>query len=237
MRKLDRLLITLIIVSVLSAYFVSAQPMGVEEISVGASQRYNDTTTPTAVFAQAGNVTELSINATAVTKSWQGYYGNVTGTIILADSSGNNFYNWNVSTPSGEVYASRVNNVQWTGISCANAGNVSAEETYLGQSATDPDSVSNTFAVTTHPAFNVGTTSISSCPSTQAFDSTGGPGTGFWQVLLADTSNNIVYTTIIDNVIANGFNNLPWHFQLLVGENGKVGNEAPTPYYFYVELV
>ena len=31
---------------------------------------------------------ELNIDATAITKAWQGYFGNITGTISLGDSSG-----------------------------------------------------------------------------------------------------------------------------------------------------
>jgi hypothetical protein len=96
--------------------------------------------------------------------------------------------------------------------------------------------VSNTYTLTSHPDFLVGSRNMTSCASTHAYDSTGDQGTGFWQVLLKDSSDYIVYSTIIDDSVQSGFNNRPWHFELLVGENGKAGNEATTPYYFYVEL-
>ena len=226
----------LLAAGLLLAATVYAQPLGVSDVSVEGSSRYNDTTTPTAVNAQAGNVTELSINATAVTRSWQGFYGNITGTIILADASGANFYDWNVSTPTGQVYASRNDSVTWDGIDCTNATGITAEETYLGQDSTDPDSVTQTFAATNHPQFFVGSEEIDGCPTTQAYDDSGSQGGSFWQVLLSDTTANIVYTTIIEDTSPAGFDGRPWHFQLLVGENGQPGNEAPTPYYFYVEL-
>ena len=35
--------------------------------------------TPTTIYAWAGNVTELSLNASKITAAWQGYYGNVSG--------------------------------------------------------------------------------------------------------------------------------------------------------------
>lgn len=236
MKGLDRIFLVLAIVTVLSSFYASAQPFGVTDISEGASSRYSSSATPTQVNAQAGNVTELSINATAVTTSWQGYYGNITGNIILADASGNNFYNWSITQPSGEVYASRNDSITWTGINCSQAADVATEEAYLGQQATDPDSVSNTFVLTTHPAFFVGAKNMTGCYSTHAYDSTGGQGTGFWQVLLTDTQGYTVYTSVIDSSVQTGFNNRPWQFELLVGENGKVGNEGITPYYFYVEL-
>jgi hypothetical protein len=76
---------------------------------------------------------------------------------------------------------------------------------------------------------------MTGCYSTKAYNSAGEQGTGFWQVLLNDETNS-VYTTILDDSPETGFNSQDWDFQLLVGENGKVGNEAVTPYYFYVEL-
>jgi hypothetical protein len=237
MKGIEKMIVLMAILGLATAVFVHAAPTGVDEISVGESSRFNTSvTTPTQVFAQAGNVTELSINATGVTTSWQGYYGNVTGTLVLADSSGNNFYDWNVSIPSGEVYASRNDTVTWTAINCTNTTEVSQEETYLGQTATDPDSVTNTYSLTSHPSFLVGTANMTGCYSTHAYDNESGQATGFWQVLLSDTAEHTVYTTILDSSVLTGFNNRPWNFELLVGENGKAGNEGTTPYYFYVEL-
>lgn len=237
MKKISTIILMTTLFVMLYAVAVSAQPYGADQIGEIGSDRSNVTnTTPSAINAQAGNVTELEINASAITSSWAGYYGNITGTIILADSQGNNFYDWNMSNPGGEVYAARVNNVDWTTINCTNSSEISAEETYLGQSASDGDSVSTTYASTAHPAFYIGTANTVSCPSTHAYDSTGDQGTGFWQVLLSDGSSNTVYSTIIDGTVQTGFNNRDWHFELLVGENGKTGSEALTPYYFYVEL-
>ncbi len=231
---LEKTAVMLALAGILSIGIAAAQPLGVDDITPGASSRFNDTVTPTAVDAQAGNVTELSISGISVTSSWQGFYGNITGSIILADASGNNFYDWNVSTPTGQVYASRNDSVTWDGIDCTDATGIEAEETFLGQNSSDPDSVTNTYTETNHPAFQVGTASIESCPTTQAYSSGGTQDNQFWQVLLSDTSANTVYTTIIEDTSPEGFNDQPWHFQLLVGENGN--EPGTTPYYFYLEL-
>ena len=227
----------MLITALLSVSAVLAQPTGAENVEALNSTRYNVSAgggTPPSVEAQAGNVTQLELNGTAITTSWQGFYGNVSGTLILADSQGNQFYNWSgIASPSGEVYASRSDSVTWASIDCTNSTQVASEETYLGQSATDPDSVTNTYSVTSHPWFLVGSTNATGCPSTKAYDSSGAQGTDFWQVLLNDGTNQ-VYSTIMSS--AAGFDWNPWDFQLLVGENGKPGNEATTPYYFYVEL-
>lgn len=234
MQRKYGMVILAIVVGLLSIGVVSAQPIGAEDAIVVNSTRYNTSLiSPSQVNAQAGNVTELTINASGVTTSWQGYYGNVTGSLILADSQGNNFYDWNVSSPSGEIYASRSSSVTWASINCSNTTAVTTEETYLGQSASDPDSVSNTYSLTSHPAFLVGSRNMTNCSSTHAYDSTGDQGTDFWQVLLNDGPNT-VYSTIMS--AGTGFNSLDWDFELLVGENGKAGNEGATPYYFYVEL-
>jgi hypothetical protein len=140
-----------------------------------------------------------------------------------------------MSSPSGEVYASRSNAVTWANINCSNATTIATETSALGQSGADPDSVANTFTDTLHPWFLVGSRNMTGCYSTQAYNNVSAKGTGFWQVLLNDNTNT-VYTTVLDAAPETGFNNQPWDFQLLVGENGKPGQEAVTPYYFYVEL-
>ena len=219
---------------ILATGFVVAQPIGVDNITAETSSRYNDTSTPVAIEAQAGNVTELSIVGLSVTRNWQGFYGNITGSIILADSAGNNFYDWNVSTPTGQVYASRNNSVSWTSVGCALPADITAEELFLGHDDTAPDSVTNTFAASDHPSFLVGGTSITedACPSTQAYDSTGGQNNAFYQVLL-NAGGDLIYTTVIEDTTPSGFNEQPWHFQLLVGEPGT---GSTTSYYFYLEL-
>jgi hypothetical protein len=228
-----RTIIVVALLIILTAGFAAAQPLGVEDVTVGDSSRYDDTTTPEQVDAQAGNVTELTLHGLSVTRSWQGFYGNITGTIILADASKNNFYDWNVSTPTGQVYASRNNAVSWTNMNCSNATHIGLEETALGQQPSDPDSVSQTFTDTNHPAFEVAATELLGCPTTQAYNASGEKGNAFWQVLI-NAETDTIYTTIIEDTTPQGFDGNPWHFQLLVGENGRIA--GTTTYYFYLEL-
>lgn len=225
-----------LMVGLMSLYAVTAAPNGADTVTqVDSSRAPVDSTSDQSVPAMAGNVTQLEIIGTAITTSWQGFYGNVTGSLVLADAGGNNMYNWSLTSPSGEVYASRSNAVTWANIDCSSADNITAEESALGQNAADPDSVSNTYTSIGHPGFDVGSATVNNCPSTQAFNSGGTAGTGFWQVLLNDETNT-VYATVLDAAPDTGFDGNDWDFELLVGENGKAGNEAATPYYFYVEL-
>ena len=229
-------LMLLTLLTILGIGFATAQPIGVDNITVETSSRFNDTVAPTEIQAQAGNVTELSITGISVTRYWQGFYGNITGTIILADSTGNNFYDWNVSTPTGQVYASRNDSITWSSVNCAVAGDITTEESFLGHQSSAPDSITNTFTSTTHPSILVGSNTIDNCFATQAYDSTGEQNNAFHQILL-NGGGDMIYTTIIENTTTAGFNNVPWHFQLLVGEPGAGANATTTtPYYFYLEL-
>jgi hypothetical protein len=191
---------------------------------------------PQAVDAQGGNVTEININALTVTTSWQGYYGDVTGTVILQDANNNTFYNWSLTSYSGRVFATRSSTITWSAVNCTNATARATEETYLGQTSADSDSVTNTYNLTTHPSFQVGSVDINadSCFSTFGYVDNASQSTNFAMVLL-QSGANIIYTTLT-NQSTNGFNGEEHDFQLLVGENEKSGNQGVTTYYFWTEF-
>jgi hypothetical protein len=229
--------LALLLVMSFAATLVAADPNSAQSLTqVSSTKRDLSTLPPSTVGAQGGNVTELNIQALTITQSWQGYYGNVTGTVSLQDGNNNTFYNWSSASPSGEIYATRNASVSWTSVNCTNSSQRTSEETYLGQSATDADSVSNTFTTGSHPAFSVGSNSIlaSSCYRTYGYANNQSQSSNFVMVML-NNAHNVIYTTII-NDSATGFNGKAYDFELLVGENEKAGNIGATPYYFFVEL-
>jgi len=222
----------------LAALALADQPTGVNSVTVVKSERANLSQAPQSTQAAAGNVTELSITATAITTGWQGFFGNITGSITLEDASGNVFYNWSgLGSISGEVYASRDNAVTWSTVNCSNSTTISNENAFLGKASSDPDSVTNTFSATSHPSFLVGTINITanSCPSTNAFSGGSQVSNRFYQVLLQDGDGDVIYTTLIDQDQV-GFDSKQYDFELLVGENGNATSQATTTYYFYIEL-
>lgn len=103
--------------------------------------------------ALAGNVTELYINAWSITRSWQGYFGNITGTIVLADQSNNTLYDWSNTNPNGRIYATRNSgDVAWANVRCANATELNEQEMQVAGTFTpdrygvySPDSPNLTF--------------------------------------------------------------------------------------------
>jgi hypothetical protein len=143
------------------------------------------------------------------------------------------FYNWSgLNSLSGEVFASASGAVDWGTIACTDATAISDLETALGISATDADRIENTYTSNAHPAFAVGGTPLSGCNSTNAYVSSALDPSSFYQVLLADGSANVVYTTLINESLT-GFDSAAHDFQLLVGESDAVGS---TDLYFYIEL-
>ena len=100
------------------------------------------------------------------------------------------------------------------------------------------DSLNRTFNMTTHKSFYAGTNQIaaSSCPSVALYinDTVQTPAEDatFQEVLLMDSSESMVYVSILEDEIY-GFDYQPYDFQMIVAENEFDG---PTTYYFWAEL-
>lgn len=242
-----------------AGFAIAVEPNGASITKVSTSRA--SSTAPSSDAAYAGNLTELTITGSSITQSWQGYFGNVSGAIELADASGNVLYNWSLANPSGEVYASTNSSITWTNIQCFNftatgthdasgetAGatslngtNVSQLESAFGISPTDADGVDETFSnANNHAAFFTANLQFSAgeCPSTDVYDSTGtGVDGNFEEVLMYEpTTTSVVYAALIESGAVNGFDNLDHDFEMLVLEDGHGSDTATTNYYFFVEL-
>jgi len=210
-------------------------PQSISNITVIKSERANLSGSPTGIEVRAGNLTQLIINSTVLTNSWQGYYGTVGGVFYLKDSSGAAMYDWSITQPTGEIYATRAIDVNFADINCSSSLEVSNEEAFIGQESTGADSVRNTFSKNTHPGFGVGSVLINanSCNATNLYVNRGVQDSNFFEVLLSDGASNIVYTALLDPN-ETGFDNKTYDFEMLVGENGN--DEATTKYYFFLEI-
>lgn len=224
---------------VLSAVDVFAVPTGPSNIDPFGSSRYP--VTPASNFsAIAGNVTELNFQSNSVTNTWQGYFGNISGSIKLGDANNNTLYDWTSASPNGEIYATRSAIApDWGVIQCADSTQIDQEDSDLDvNQSVDRDSVNRTFLNTTlFTTFYVGNVTIESsqnCYAVNLHDATGTPSSSFQEVLLHDGSI-MVYAAVISQD-ALGFDNRTHDFQMIVGEDGHDGDSSSTPYYFYVEL-
>lgn len=237
MRWLEKraiLLLVLLTMVIAVANTAFGAPIGTGPISIVGSENGTENKTADTLTAQAGNVTNINIDSKTITDYWTGFYGDVTGTISLENTAGNVFYNWSLATPSGEVYATRGSSVTWASVNCSPAARAEAEDTAVGMTQTDTDSVNKTFyRGGNHSAFSIGggtTFTADMCDyRTNAFDATGAQITDFDQIMLND-STSAVYTTIIQDEQA-GFDSGTYDFELLVPST--ISGET---YYFYVEI-
>lgn len=253
----------LIIVFVLFeiSFVLAVEPFGVSNLTVEGSSRAA-VDPAQSVEAIAGNVTEINIEGFSVTQSWQGYFGNITGTLTLGDASDNVLYNWSLSSPKGEIYASTNDSISWSDIQCLNftsdgthadesghGGTTSQYGTNLTQLENlfnikwdDVDGVNETFNLIgpgTHNLFYTDNLEFSEgeCQSTRMFDNSGaGVDNKFEEVLMYDpVTQSVVFTSLIDQDVL-GFDNRTHDFEMLVLEDGHKTDTSTTPYYFYVEL-
>jgi hypothetical protein len=233
-------IISLFTLTLITCAAAIAAPSGPGTVTTVSSSRFGSVPGYN-LSAIAGNVTELSINGTTITQTWQGYFGNITGKIVLGNANNQTFYDWNLASPRGEIYATRTSSVpSWANVRCANFTNVNSEDAALGvNQANDADSVNRTFLNTTDfTSFYVGSVLINNalgCYGTRMYNATGvKSSTTFAEVLLHDNTN-LIYTALLDQN-ALGFDNRNHDFEMLVGENGHSGDSTVTPYYFYLEL-
>ncbi|HII17704.1 TPA: hypothetical protein HA361_07380 [Candidatus Woesearchaeota archaeon] len=201
------------------------------------------------VDAIGGNITSLNIDGTSSTQTWQGYVGNISGTLTLDDSAGFTLYNWTLANPEGEIYASNSSQIDFSdgNVECYNYTrtgggylDLAAYEASLGLAGDDVDGINETFILgETYSPFYVGEALINkACPEVQLFNAAGEKNPDdFQEVLLYDTAANaIIFTALIEEGGTLGYNTQRWDFQMIVAENGRSGDRDPTTYYFFVEL-
>jgi hypothetical protein len=204
----------------------------------------------------------LDIDSNSTTQSWQGYYGNVSGTIILADGSDNVLYNWTMASPEGVILASTNSSVYWDNIQCFNfsaAGDYTSESgtggttniygTNLNQlesryniGSSDADGVNETFTLSgggTHDLFYINNKEFSEgeCNSTRVFSSGGSQiNNQFEEALLYEpVSHSVVFAGLLNEDVV-GFDNDPHDFEMLVLEDGHGVDVSTSTYYFYAQM-
>jgi len=233
--------------------YAASEPTAPTSLTQSSSSTFNGSNYALqTVPALAGNITALLIHGVAQTKAWQGYYGNITGSITLDDVNNYTFYNWSSAEPQGKIYATLNSSIAWNAVECFNftntsdaGANVSTIESYYGIVDNDDDGIDETFTATDHPTFQVGSRSLTGCPTTYIYQDDTIQTSNFVNVLLYDAQLNgtgWIYTTLIENQSSGAtndlicYNNEECDFQILVNEDGHGTNVATTTYYFWVEL-
>lgn len=248
--KLSTIIVVLLVLCSLSLYTI-ATPEGAQSIERSTSERKTINATGNAQQAEAGNLTALLISSQAVTKRWQGFFGNISGGILIANGENNELFSWGLTNPSGEIYASNGSGVTWGNINCINFStnlsegkalkyNLSYLNEFIGLSTdseqAEDDSVNATFNRTFSNSFEVGSITINSddvCPMVILYDNNGYQETNFKEVMMTD-NESIIFASILENNQL-GFTGSPLDFEMLVGVNGTVVGTT-REYYFYAEI-
>ena len=170
MNKFNKLfLLSVLLIVFLCTAVLAVEPFGANVNPVSPSDRAPTDAPGQDSNAIAGNITNMDVTGYSITQAWQGYFGNVSGTVQLADSGDNVMYNWSLASPEGEIYASTNNSITWAYIQCFNftadgsygdAGsggvpggtnlegtNLTQLETLFGIASDDVDGVDNTFSL------------------------------------------------------------------------------------------
>jgi hypothetical protein len=240
----------LLVVTMMGAYALDI-PMGAETLTEIQSETINPANLNVATHnAWAGNVTEINLFGRSQTKHWQGYYGEVTGIIVLDDAQNWTMYDWYNPEPKGEIYAT-VNSTapDWATTACFRFTgidnhtdsplNVTYWENFYNITADAVDGIDETFNISNHPEFSVGafTVQANNCSSTFTYMNDSrqdvfSTSSKFSEILLTDSTGQLIFTTILENKddLNNtdilGFDAVTHDFQMLVAEDGTSKDTA-----------
>jgi len=213
-----------------------ALPTGPNTIDFDSNETWTGNTAGEMVNISGGYLAKMEINATVQNRNWKAMLGQVNGKFVLNDAGGSTIYDWNLASISGQVYASRANNVDWTnaGFGCASGANIAAEDTALEH--TGGDNIAATFSGTNLETYSVAGNSIGvgACSAINTYVNNASQTNSFEEIVLWDSSNAIFATEIHDDVA--GYDGADYDFQILVPQNGNEAVTANTAYYLYVEL-
>jgi hypothetical protein len=235
--------------------------VGVNITNISSSSQ--NATPPGDVYAFAGNITEIAIpQGFGITQAWQGYFGNISGVIQLADSGDNVMYNWSLASPEGTIFASTSNSIVWNNIQCFNftatgtfqdesgnggstnlyGTNLTMLESQYNVDATDLDGIDETFyliGIGTHNIFYVNSNEFTEgeCQNTRIIDSSGwGQNDHFEEAIMYEpTTQSVIFASLLNENVP-GFDENPHDFEMMVLEDGHGTDTSTTTYYFYAVI-
>ncbi len=234
--KTKRIVLTVLFFNILFfSFIVLATPTGPTSINITANES-KSATSGEIVNISGGVISKMNITATVQNPHWKAFVGWIDGKFTLDDSSGSTIYDWTLSTIGGEVYATRASGIaNWATISCADATEITAEDTALNH--TGEDNITSTFTASSNAAtFVVAGTTISAgtCSATNTYINNASQSTRFEEVILHDGSD-IIFTTILEED-RQGYDGNDYDFQMIIPEVALSTWSSSTAYYLYVEL-
>ncbi len=201
-------------------------------IGTPANTRWTAGVTAASLSTTGGNITAVNVNTTSLTTKWASFSGNLTGTIVLGNSTAN-VYTWVSTISTGEVCISTNSSVNvFTGL--GNSSNTSQIDAAFSTSGT-PDNAAGTFNNTCPPAAESGGLSmVVNSVNFTGFTASKVQGSSTFYTCAANLSGN---TTQGAYVFCSGYNSSGTNY---LGNGANYEIIAPASgtmtYYFYAEL-
>lgn len=218
---------------------------------------------PTVMDHDRGYIHVVNIDKSQQTPRWKAYVGNITGELALGDGE-HSIFNWNLSTVTGEIYATRYNGTEdprqgtssyglplWNNMACATSTHLANETTKLNHDySLDVDALNRTFVESTDFLnFSVVSKTIDTTNCYGTFLNYNGTNDnsvtgedGWQQVVITDSADaepgDLMYASLLKDK-GLGFNGELYDYQILLPEDGDMSSQdvESSPYYFYIELL
>jgi len=229
------ILVLTAILTLAAVSVVLADPIGPNSVDVRSTSKRTDFNTGSnqQVAAEKGNISNLYVNTTAQTTHWQGYYGDVGGTITLDNANNWTMYSWvgDIVSPTGTVLAATSAVTAWDSITCINWTNITGLETWYGMGNSDSDGIDETFTGT--KSLTIGSVSLTNCNATNLYMNDSSQ-TQTWNETILSLNNKtqpVIFASTIEDGKDSFINGTKTDFQMVVGTKSTNMN-----YYFYIEL-
>ena len=235
--KTTHLLVVLSLVTILFTPLSFAFPTGLE---ISGNVTETAASVPPAQRTDSGGtITTMVLDVIQQNPRWKAYVGNLTGVLTLDDASGQSIFRWELEDEdvTGNVFITRSNDVDWSGIGCSLEADILNEDSALGFTSSWADSINRTFSETTHPTIPIGASSIpaNTCRSTSTFvnNAPQAQASADFPLVLLSSGSDLVYVTPL-NKGADSYNTgRSVDFQSIVPDQEGAGT---TTYYFYAEI-
>lgn len=220
-----KMLVTLITAIMMLSLAFAAEPSGAA-VANGTEYGPINATVAGDLNVTAGFIQEANLATNQTTLRWAGLTGNVTGQIQIGDgASVDVMYSW---TASGNLVYASVGVPAWS--SLTNISGVDIDSEYSFMTTSDSDSANVTFDGVAESIGSAIFTIDAIYAST--YNSTGSP---FWKTYaLYDLSKVIFVGKVADGTNFRGdFSD----FQMILPEEGTLGDTSATEYTLWVELI
>lgn len=229
-----RIISILAVFAVLASVSYAALPVNAT-VTAGTPLTLTSSATSGTVGAWGGNVTPVNLVINSSTLHWQGFFGNITGSLGLGYGT-SLLKKWTISTAAGQVYASQASVIDFTALNSTSVtlANMDSAFSFLSGAT---DSAANSGTNTNNTFFNISHYQVPNNTRPTLF-TMNSSGALVWETVVLTTnasdSTKYVFAGLISNngVAADGTSA---DFQIMVPED-SLGNLAATTYYFYGEV-